>query len=669
MGYFDSDAEEMLDVYLVETRQLIGQLEAVLLETEKDNVFSEEDIHNCFRVMHTIKSSSAMMGLNGLSVLAHKLEDLFAFYREKCGRIEHAEPELFDLLFEASDFVEKELERMTRQDYQPAGTEKLEAQTEVFLKRASGEADAAQEKALEEEAAPEEFLKKGGTVVRLRLEEDCRMENIRAFMLVRQITGMCREVETYPADLERSGEGAEYIGKNGVFIRFDSAQKEEVLESLRSGLFVASCQVVSDTPVAGAVPAPGSEAGQKPAAPPQENREAEFLSVRTDRLDQLQTLSGELMIQLLILDEELKRGGLLDVREGTAHQINRLVTQVERTVMEMRMVPVARIVPKLRRILRDICRDQKKEAELVVNCGDIEADTGVVDYISESLMHILRNAVDHGIESPEERLKAGKERKGKIIFTVESTVGELIVSLEDDGCGIDLERVRQRAREKKMFVRPEETYDDKETMNLILTPGFTTCDTVTEYSGRGVGLDVVKTILENAGGNIYIQSEQGKGSCFTLSMPLTLANMECIRFRVGDYRFSLPARHVYRFMGYGGCGDRVRRIGDRDYILFEDRMIPLIDLRKFYGLEGEAPESSLVVYVCGKTKEGCILADYLYEQKRIVIKQLPTLFGLDFRRNTGVNGCSIMGDGTICAALDTEILIGRYEKEGKYGGV
>ena len=150
--------------------------------------------------------------------------------------------------------------------------------------------------------------------------------------------------------------------------------------------------------------------------------------------------------------------------------------------MEMRMVPVARIVPKLRRILRDICRDQKKEAELVVNCGDIEADTGVVDYISESLMHILRNAVDHGIESPEERLKAGKERKGKIIFTVESTVGELIVSLEDDGCGIDLERVRQRAREKKMFVRPEETYDDKETMNLILTPGFTTCDTVTEYS-------------------------------------------------------------------------------------------------------------------------------------------------------------------------------------------
>lgn len=668
MGYFDSDAEEMLDVYLVETRQLIGQLDSALLEAEKDNVFTEENIHNCFRVMHTIKSSSAMMGLGGLSALAHKLEDLFAFYREKWGRIEHAEPELFDLLFEASDFVEKELERMPRQDYRPAGTTKLEEQTSQYLKRVSGESDPEQESAPGEEAAPEAFLKKGGMVVRLRLEEDCRMENIRAFMLVRQISGLCREVETYPADLERSGESASYIGKNGVFIRFDSARKEEVLESLKNGLFVAGCQVVSDTPAVSALPVGGPD-GQRAGTPLQENREAEFLSVRTDRLDQLQTLSGELMIQLLILDEELERGGLLDVKEGTAHQINRLVTQVERTVMEMRMVPVERIVPKLRRILRDICRDQKKEAELVVNCGDIEADTGVVDYISESLMHILRNAVDHGIESPEERLKAGKPRKGKITFNVESTVGELIVSLEDDGCGIDLEKVRERAREKKMFVRPEETYSDSETMNLILTPGFTTCDAVTEYSGRGVGLDVVKTILENAGGNIYIQSELGKGSCFTLSMPLTLANMECIRFRVGDYQFSLPARYVYQFIGYTGCGERVRRIGDRDYILFEERMVPLIDLRKFYGLEGEAPESSLVVYVCGKTKEGCILVDHLYEQKRIVIKQLPFLFGLDFRRNTGINGCSIMGDGSICAALDTEILIGRYEKEGKYGGI
>ena len=342
------------------------------------------------------------------------------------------------------------------------------------------------------------------------------------------------------------------------------------------------------------------------------------------------------------------------------------MTQVERTVMAIRMVPVQRIVPKLRRILRDICRDQKKEVELVVNCGDIEADTGVVDIISEAMMHMLRNAVDHGIEAPEARAAAGKDRKGTITFNVESTVGELIVSLEDDGCGIDIERVREQARAKGLFVRPEETYDRQEVIGMILCPGFTTSDAVTEYSGRGVGLDVVKNILEGVGGNLYIQSERGTGTCFTLTMPLTLANMECVRFKVGDYRMSVPARQVFQFLDYSASRDSVRLIGEKEYILYENRMVPFIDLRKLYCLGGEAPENSIVIYVQGKKQKGFILADSLYEQKRIVIKQLPALFGIDFRRNTGVSGCSIMGDGKICAALDAEILISRYEKEGAY---
>ena len=160
---------------------------------------------------------------------------------------------------------------------------------------------------------------------------------------------------------------------------------------------------------------------------------------------------------------------------------------------------------------------KRKEAELIVNCGDIEADKSVVDYVSESLLHIIRNAVDHGLEHPKERTAAGKNPKGSITFNAENTIGELMISVADDGRGIDLEKILEKAREKHLITKPEEEYDPQEILELILTPGFTTNEEVTEYSGRGVGLDVVKNILEEAGGHLYIQSEAGKGSTFTIS--------------------------------------------------------------------------------------------------------------------------------------------------------
>lgn len=372
---------------------------------------------------------------------------------------------------------------------------------------------------------------------------------------------------------------------------------------------------------------------------------------------------------MLTLDTELEKHGLEDIKEGTAHQINRLISEMERTVMEMRLVPVNKIVPKLRRILRDICRDQGKEAELILHCEDLEADKSVVEYVSEALMHIIRNAVDHGIESPQEREEAGKSRKGRITFTAENTVGELRLSLSDDGKGIDELKIRERAREKGLFTRPEEEYNSQEIQELIFSPGFTTNEQVTEYSGRGVGLDVVKNILEGVGGNLYIHTEFGRGTTFTIVVPLSLATIECIRFKVGSYRFSMPARHVFQFMDWESSREKRETINGRDYILYEDRMLPLIDLHRFYHLDGETPEDAIVIYMKGNEKEGCILVDSMYEQKRIVVKPLPPLFGLDFRKKTGISGCSIMGNGKICAALDTETVINRYEREDINGSL
>lgn len=691
MGYFDADAEDMLEVYLLETRQLTGQLSAVLLDTEKKNAFSGEDIHNIFRIMHTIKSSSAMMGLQELSSMAHKLEDLFAYYRENYGKMEKAEPELFDLLFAASDYIETELEDMENEDYSPRSTAVIEERTESYLIKAkdpereecAGEAENTQEnpepgEAQEKPAAagrhfcgiPEALDRKRGTIVRILFETGCRMENIRAFMLVRQISSMCTAVETFPGELETSGESCREIIENGLFIRFETDRKEEVLESLRSGLFVTDCMVLeeesNEPSTENRKEAKNRLMGKKGQA---EGRETEFFNVRSNRLDRMQSITGELMLHMLTLENELESMGLEEIREGSAHQISRLISEMERTVMEMRLVSVHKIVPRLRRILRDICRDQNKEAELILECGDLEADKSVVEYVSEALMHIIRNAVDHGIEPPEEREAAGKSRRGKIIFSAESTAGELRLSLSDDGTGLDDGKIRERARERGLFTKPEEEYNLQEIQELILSPGFTTNEQVTEYSGRGVGLDVVKNVLEDVGGNLYIHSVKGKGSTFTIVVPLSLATMECTRFRVGDCRFSVPARHVYRFLDLEKNRDNVERINGKDYILYEDRMVPLIDLNRFYHLQAKEAEHPVIVYVRGNEKEGCILVDYMYEQKRIVVKQLPPLFGLGFRKRTGISGCSIMGNGSICAAIDTEILIGLYEKEDVHGSL
>ena len=643
MGYFESDALEMLEVYLLETRQLNGQLSEILLEAERAGRFNESSIHSIFRVMHTIKSSSAMMDINGLSSLAHKLEDLFSYYRENMDKLEHPEPDLFDLLFAASDFIAQELEQMNREDYAPGDTSVLEQMTDDFLGHVSreeekdsgkgGKTQGEEEGKEELPVIPELFVSKSGTVVNVTLEEGCRMENIRAFMLVRSITGLCTLVETYPENLEKQGESAQYIEGHGVFIRFESGDKEKVLETLRKGLFVAQCRVLADSQ-----PQDTAAAAQK-AAPERENtdsREGEFMEVRTERLDYLQNLASELLLQMQVLENELKRNGMEDLESGLGHQISLLVGQIERSVMEMRLVPVSRIVPKLKRALRDICRDQKKEADLVVRCSDVEADKSVVDYVSEALLHILRNAVDHGIESPEERLAAGKDRRGKITFSADNVAGELRMTISDDGKGIDEERVRERARQKGLFASADEEYDPQKIREFILYPGFSTNEKVTEYSGRGVGLDVVKNIMEDVGGNLSIRSTIGQGSAFSISVPLNLASIECVRFRVGQYRFSIPARHVYHFLEYESFRGQIREINGRDYILYEDRMMPLINLRRFYSLGGEIPERAILVYVKGAEKEGCFFIDSIYEQKRIVVKNLPALLGTGFRSRTGI---------------------------------
>lgn len=662
MGYFDSDSMEMMEVYLLETKQLLEQFNNAIMRAEDSDFFSEEDIHSIFRIMHTMKSSSAMMGLEGMSSMTHKLEDLFSHFREKYGSIKNVDKDLFELLYQVSDFIADELDGMVNEEYYPGTVEKLEKDIGNYLKHmvpADTAADEKEKADTRQDIVTGAFSGKSGVVVRVLFESGCRMENVRAFMVIRQITKLCSELESYPANLDKAQDAAAYISEHGVLIRFVSEEKDKVLDTINRGLFVVGCEVLVER-TASEEPKNRNESVGSAV-------ENEFLQVRMDRLDQLQNIASELLISSLTLDSALELNGLTEIREGEFHQVNRLINEIEKMVMAMRMVPVSRIVPRLQRVLRDICKNQDKEVEFTTSCGDIEADKSVVECVAEALQHILRNAVDHGIEEHQVREDAGKPRKGKITFTAENRGGELYITVSDDGKGIDEDSVRRRARERNLFTKPEEEYKPQEILELVMLPGFTTKDAVTEYSGRGVGLDVVKKVLEDAGGHLYISSQAGVGSTFTITVPLSLATMECARFWTGDCCFSVPARNVFRYLEYAEKQKDVCVKNGKEYILYEDTMIPLIDLRRFYGMDGKTADQAIMIYTRCGDKEGCILADSMYTQKRMVIKTIPALFGINFRANTGISGFSVMGNGIICSALDIESLISVYERKGTYG--
>ena len=624
MGYFDADMEDMLDIYLLETNQLLEQADEILLNAEKEKSLSKEHINGIFRVMHTIKSSSAMMGLTALSVLAHRLEDVFDAFRENPSRLRGLEQETFDLIFDAGDFIRSELARMNQETYQPLEPVGFDKKIDELVARA----------------------KENKTfVVRVKFEKDCRMENMRAYMTVRQIAEECSEIQTYPEHVETEPKTSEYIRENGFFIRFQSEDPDRVFEKLRQSLFVESVGT------AGELPHQKNEKEQQPA-----QAGSDFIYVKVERLDELQNLTGELMIAAQAAAAH--NGGKSVKDENTGRQLERLLKDLEELVISIRMVPFSGVVPQINRIVRDMSRKEGKEISFSVTGQEVEVDKKIADNILEPLLHLIRNAIDHGIETPSERETAGKNRTGRICLNFENTGGEIQISVEDDGCGIDTDKVLQKARDKKLFTGNEDEYTETELLELCLLPGFSTRESANEYSGRGVGLDVVRQMVEQFGGHLHLESKKGEGSRFTLHLPLTLTIIDSIRLLAGENYFALPAHQVIQCFPYPPReAERILQ-GGKEFWLHEGRYIPVISLRRFYEMEdGKKTGRRVMAYVRGSTREACILADKVLDQVSLVEKPLPPLFGPHFRYYTGISGCSILGDGSICMQLDIEDLI------------
>ncbi|MGI6068999.1 MAG: chemotaxis protein CheA [Blautia sp.] len=675
MGYFDEDALAMLDVYQLETRQLIEKLDEILLEDEKKKMLPIDDIHHIFRVMHTIKSSSAMMGLSDLSVVAHDMEDLFALFRDDPALEKGWEEEIFELLFQASDFVKKELQRMMEEDYEPLPTKEMIGSIRQILEKIKPQAEKVQEAAPRKEAHTDAMI-----TLKVWFENGCMMENVRAFMLMRQIRTVCPEAVCDPADPEKDSKTAEVIADQGFLVSILPVHLPEVLKIIRSGAFVKSCEQVG-TPegvTAGSwEKAKQKESPRHPEIPEEKaepkNREAfksgtgntvqtpeqqdAYINVRTERLDALQNLTGEFMILISELRNQIKEKGYQDLEEQFGYSITQLLGELEENVRHMRMMPVAQIVPKLKRIVRDAGKKLGKDVEFVVTGQEVEADKKIVEQLFEASMHIVRNSVDHGIELSTERAVLGKQQSGTICFDVKSCGGELLVEIRDDGKGMDPEKLLKKAKEKGLLSKPEEEYTLDEILELSTLPGLSTNHEANEYSGRGVGMDIVRKLVEDSGGGMRIESTKGKGTAIYLNLPQTHMIVDAILFTAGGRIFGIPAQQVSRFLEWEDVAEKIESSKENyPSALLDGKLLPVIDVAEAYGLE-EENKDGILMQVNGLTQEACFQIDQVLGEEKIVLKPLPALFGPRFQSATGINGCSIMGNGDICMFLDAERVI------------
>ena len=685
----DSTMEGMLDTYLLETESLLDKLDEMLIADEKIGDFSSDDVNEIFRIMHTIKGSSAMMEFTPISNIAHHIEDMFFFIRDKgmdCLSNEQKN-ELFDLMFRSEDFLRGALEKVKAGDPLDENIEEFAEEINNFLAKISGKesgntkaaAGTGRAQGTVERVLPND--PKAIKFIHVFLDQGIGMENLRAFMIVNALKEYDLDFRYYPSDMDTNSETAQVIVDDGFFLAFE---KEEVLEKgekvLREQSHILSYEIVdakksevkTEEKENISVQNP-KQNKEKEAAPQPQNTQQKstapvkqsLISVNLQKLDSLNDLVGEIVItESMVTSSPVLRmlpQESLDNFMKSARQLRKLTDDLQDIAMSLRMVSISGVFQKMNRIVRDMKQKLGKDVKLTIIGEDTEVDKTIVDSLQDPLMHIVRNSMDHGIETTkEERIAAGKDAQGELILSASHTSSEVIITVEDDGYGMNPEKLLDKAEEKGLLYKPRSEYSKKEALGLIMLPGFSTNKSVTEFSGRGVGMDVVKKNLESVGGTISISSELGKGSTFTMKIPLTLAIMDGMKVNVGDTIFTIPIVNIRQSF----------KIDDAEVVFDEngnemvkrmDVFYPIVRLNNFYGIEGKYTDlaDGVLIWVEANDKSCCLFVDDLIGEQQVVVKPLPAYFNAFDLKANGINGCSILGDGNICIILD---VLGLYSQ-------
>ncbi|WP_457624717.1 chemotaxis protein CheA [Persephonella sp.] len=663
---FTDDMREILEEFLIEADEILSSLDQDLIELEA-NPEDKDLLNKIFRGMHTLKGGAGFLGLTSIVEIAHKIEDIFNQLRNDEIKLTS---DMMDLIFEGVDKLKEAIEMLKENDEIPD-----EEDIKDFLERldavfSGGEVVEAE--VVNGEGQKEEKQSSDDIEFVEGVDEDIK-ELIRKYP-GKDLGEILEELILLPPDERPPLEVIEKLEKiiaEGKDVKDLIKPKEEKKEEPPAATpepEPAPQPQQTETKPEKKEEKPQQQQQQQPAKKKKSDKKEEVIRVDVERVEVLMNLVGELVLdrnRIVKLASGLEAScestdtieELLDSITG----MSRTVSDLQDAVMKLRMQPVKKIFSKFPRIVRDLAKKLNKKVNLVLEGEDTEIDRSILDKLEDPLIHLVRNAIDHGIEPPEERLKAGKPEVGTIKLSAFQEGDRIIIAIEDDGRGIDVEKVKRKAVEKGL-ISPEqaENMSDKEAYELLFMPGFSTAEQISDVSGRGVGMDVVASTIHSLRGTIEVESELGKGTKFIMKLPLTVAIIRTLMVGANQRIFAIPLYSVVEIVRYEP--ENVKNIGQFKSFMLRDEVYLLFSLNELFDIP-DTDEKQFIVIVRVGEKNIAIAVEELFGEEEIVIKPLGKLL----ENVQGIAGATITGDGKVVLIVDTNSLIN--DKKSQLVGV
>ncbi|VBB08073.1 Hypothetical protein LUCI_3338 [Lucifera butyrica] len=673
------DMNQYMGMFLEESREHLQTLNRCLLDLENDpNNLSVLD--EIFRSAHTIKGMSATMGFTSIAELTHEMENILDLLRKAALK---ANNDIIDTLFQCVDTLEQLVESVANNSGADIEIKPLLTKLSVLAKGetlAGAAADTPAESGNttianfnESEMNVIKTAKGQGMVtyeVKVSLKEGTLLKSARAYMAMNALDELGDVIKSIPSVEELEKENFDLTFEAFVISDEEAEKIQQTLLAISEidAVVVSPCQLPEQektvTPQAEqekSLPGAGTEKKEKSPAAESGNTTTEKKirggqSVRVDieKLDSLLNLVGELVINKTRLEQIGLTHKLTDLVE-TIEQMDRVTTDLQTVVMKVRMVPVGQVFNRFPRMVRDLSHELNKEVNLIVQGEETELDRTVIDEIGDPLVHLLRNAIDHGVEHPDERKSKGKNPVGEIRLIARHEGNNVIIVVEDDGKGINPDIIRQKAVEKGLISQAEaDKLEPGEAVKMVFLPGFSTAATVTDISGRGVGMDAVKTKIESLGGMVDVETKINEGSKFKIRLPLTLAIIQALLVKVAEEIYAIPLGSIDSTINV--APNQIKTIQNQEVILLRGQIIPIVRLANVLNVpepcQQEQDELFVVVVHMGEQRAG-IIVDTLIGQQEIVIKSLGKLLaGIKV-----IAGATILGNGQVALILDVGSLM------------